>query len=246
VIAVDVRGVKMKSVRFFILAILTLCAPGLAEAQTEQSVDNLVKEFETTKEFWRQFEVAKKLVARGDKSALPALESWLSNEDRHARCVAAFVFAGLGNDRGLEVIIAVLNDMSDRPDTGVVFGNWSLQAQILSDRYYAVHVLGELKDKRAVPILVPLLRDGDINYNVAWALGEIGDERAISPLIEALRDKSSDMRVSAISALEKLRAGDALPHLYALLNDHEKTHFGAQVSVAEAAKAAVAALETKR
>jgi HEAT repeat protein len=236
----------MKAVRSFILAILTLCAPGLAVAQGEQSVDKLVKEFETTKEFWRQFEVAKKLVARGDKSALPALESRLSNEDRHARCVAAFVFAGLGNDRGLEVIIAVLNDMSDRPDTGVVSGNWSLQAQILSDRYFAVHVLGALKDKRAVPILIPLLRDQQINYNVAWALGEIGDDRAVSPLIEALRDKNSDVRVIAIHALEKLRAGDALPHLHALLNDHEKTHFGDQISVADAAKAAIAALETKR
>jgi hypothetical protein len=90
----------MKTVRFFIVALLALCAPGLAEAQTEQSVDNLVKEFETTKVFWRQFEVAKKLVMRGDNSALPALESWLSNEDRHTRCAAAFVFAGLGDDPG--------------------------------------------------------------------------------------------------------------------------------------------------
>jgi HEAT repeat protein len=236
----------MKAARFFILAVLILCAPGLAEAQTEQSVDNLVKEFETTKEFWRRFEVAKKLVARGDKSALPALESRLSNEDRHERCVAAFVFACLGNDRGLEVIIAVLNDMSDRSDTGVVPGNWSLHAQIRSDRYFAVHVLGELEDRRAVPILIPLLRDEQINYNVAWALGEIGDDRAVSPLIEALRDKSSDMRVSAIRALEKLGAVAALPHLHALLNDQEKTHYGAQISVAEAAKATIAAFETKR
>jgi len=237
----------MKAGRFFILVVLALCAPGLVEAQTGQSVDNLVKEFETAEFFWRRFEVAKKIVARGDKSALPALESWLSNEDRHERCVAAFVFAGLGNGRGLEVIIAVLNDMSDRSDTGVVSGNWSLRAQIRSDRYYAVHVLGALKDKRAVPILVPLLQDEQINYNVAWALGEIGYDQAIGPLIEALRDKSSRMRVSAISALEKLGAVAALPHLYALLNDHEKTTYnGAQISVAERAKAAIAALETKR
>jgi HEAT repeat protein len=237
----------MKAVRFCILAILTLCAPCLAEAQTEQSVDNLVKEFEKAEAFWRRFEVAKKLVARGDKSALPALESRLSNEDRHERCVAAFVFAGLGNDRGLEVIIAVLNDISDRPEgQGISAGKWSLQAQIRADRYFAVHVLSELEDRRAVPILVSLLRDEEINYSVAWALGEIGDERAIGPLIESLRDKSSDMRFGAINALEKLGAVAALPHLHALLNDHEKSHFGAQISVAEAAKAAIAALETKR
>jgi hypothetical protein len=46
--------------------------------------------------------------------------------------------------------------------------------------------------------------------------------------------------------LEKLGAGDALPHLHAFLNDHEKTHFGDQISVAEAAKTAIATLETKR
>jgi HEAT repeat protein len=237
----------MKAVRFFILAILTLCAHGLAEAQTGQSADNLVKEFETTKVFWRQFEVAKKLVARGDKGALKALESWLSNEDRHTRCVAAFVFAGLGDDRGLEIISAVLKDKSDRPQgQGVPTAPWSMQKQIHSDRYFAVHVLGALKDRRAVPILVPLLQDEQINYNVAWALGEIGDEQAIGPLIESLRDKSSDMRVSAIRALQKLGAIAALPHLQAILNDHEKTHYGAQISVSEAAKAAIAALETKR
>jgi len=237
----------MKAVRFFILAILALYAPGLAEAQTEQSVDNLIKEFETAKVFYQQFEVAKKLVARRDNSALPALESWLSNEDRHTRCVAAFVFAGLGDGRGLEIISAVLKDKSDRPEgQGIPVGRWSLQAQIRSDHYFAVHVLGALKDQRAVPILVPLLQDDQINYNVAWALGEIGDEQAIRPLIEALRDKSSDMRVSAISALEKLGAIAALPHLHALLNDQEKTRFGAQITVAERAKAAIAALETKR
>jgi HEAT repeat protein len=237
----------MKVVRFFILAILTLCAPGLGEARGEQSVENLVKEFETTKVFWRQFEVAKKLVASGDKSALPALESWLSNEDRHTRCVAAFVFAGLGDEQGLEIISAVIKDKSDRPEgQGVSTAPWSIQRQIRSDRYFAVHVLGALKDRRAVPILIPLLQDDQINYNAAWALGEIGDEQAIGPLIEALGDKNSDVRVIAIQSLEKLRAGDALPHLHALLNDHEKSHFGAQISVAEAAKAAIAALETKR
>ena len=58
----------MKAVRFIILAILALCAPGLADARTEQSVNILVKEFETTKVFWQRFEIAKQLV-RGAKIA---------------------------------------------------------------------------------------------------------------------------------------------------------------------------------
>jgi HEAT repeat protein len=157
------------------------------------------------------------------------------------------LFAGLGDDRGLEIISAVIKDKSDRPQgKGVPGGPWSIQKQITSDRYFAVHVLGELKDKRAVPILIPLLQDDQINYNAAWALGEIGDEQAIGPLIDALRDKSSDMRVSVIGALERLGSVAALPHLYVLLNDHDKSRTGDQISVAERAKAAITALETKR
>ena len=169
--------------RLFTLALLILCAPGLAEAQRRRSRENLVKEFETAEDVGQQYDLAKKLVKLGDASALPALEPWLSNEDRHVRCVAAFVFAGLGDDRGLEIILAVLEDRSDRPKgQGVPTAPWSIQKQIRADRYCSVHVLGLLKDKRAVPILVPLLQDEHINYNVAWALGEIGDRQAIEPI----------------------------------------------------------------
>ena len=243
----EIRDTKVKIVvRLFTLALLILWAPGSAEAQGERSRDNLVKEFETTQVFYQKFVVAKMLVDHGDASALPALEPWLSSEDRHARCVAAFVFAGLGDDRGLEIISAVLKDRSDRSEgQGAPTARWSVQEQIRSDRYFAVHVMGVLKDKRAVPILVPLLQDEQINYKVGSALGEIGDAQTIGRLIEALRDRSSDMRVSAISALEKLGARESLPHLRAT-SGHERTHFGAQVTVADAAKTAIAVLEGKR
>jgi hypothetical protein len=72
---------------------------------------------------------------------------------------------------------------------------------------------------------------------IIWRLHRDRDRR---------QECQSDLRVIAIQALEKLGAVAALPHLHALLNDHEKTHYGAQISVAEAAKAAIAALETKR
>ena len=54
------------------------------------------------------------------------------------------------------------------------------------------------------------------------------------------------MRVSAIRALDKLGARESLPQLHALVNDLEMTHSGAQVSVSEVAKAAIAVLEAKR
>ena len=76
-----------------------------------------------------------------------------------------------------------------------------------------------------------------------WSLGEIGDKRAIAPLIDALDDADPSMRVLSIYALETLHAKEAVPRLIALPDDHEKAHFGAGVSVADAAKAAIAKLQ---
>jgi HEAT repeat protein len=121
-------------------------------------------------------------------------------------------------------------------------GSPSPALQIRDDRYYAVHLFGDLRDSRAVPILVPLLKDQDVNSIVPWSLGEIGDKSAIPPLIETLGDNSPDMRVLAIYALEKLKAKGASPQLRALLHDDEKIHFDGLGTVAEAARAAVAAL----
>jgi hypothetical protein len=45
----------------------------------------------------------------------------------------------------------------------------ALQVQIGADRCYAAHLL--LKDPRGVPILVPLLKDREVNYIVPWSSG---------------------------------------------------------------------------
>jgi HEAT repeat protein len=174
---------------------------------------------------------------------LKQLESYLIDDDRHVRGNAAFVFASLGDDRGFEVIRDILRDRSDRPRGQSTNGNWNVVAQIISDRYYAAHLFGDLKDPRAVPILIPLLKDREVNWIVPWSLGEIGDKSAVPPLMKTLHDQSPDMRVLAIDALEKLRAKQALPQLYLMLDDDEKIHFDGAGTVAEAARAAIAKLE---
>ena len=134
--------------------------------------------------FWKQFKVAEKIVALCDKSVLRDLEPDLAQENRHLRGNAAFVFASLGDDRGFEVIKAILEDKSiDRyskypPQPSV----WTPQRGVAEDRYYAAHLFGDLKDARAVPILVPLLKDKEVNDIVPWALGEIGDKIGDSPV----------------------------------------------------------------
>jgi HEAT repeat protein len=205
---------------------------GRASARGQQNPDlpDLLAKFRSTTVSWRQFEVAKQIAEMGDARVLKELEPWLNHDDRHLRGNAAFVFASLGDPRGFETIRTILTDRSERPlgqglptaPGNMATPRWWLSKQVQaklvqSDRYYAVHLFGELKSPRAVDVLLPLLDDGDINYKVAWALGEIGDRRAIQPLIAALKNRDALVRVSAIQALEKLQATEALPHLRALL-----------------------------
>ena len=223
---------------------------------TKPPISDLIEQFKNAPTFWLQFDVAREIVSRRDKTVLPLLAADLNNSDRHRRGNAAFIFSSLGDDRGFQVITDILKDRSDRPpgQCGGVFegvlppGNrktplgWSLRAQIAEDRYYAAHLLGDLRDPRAVPILVPLLKDLEVNYIVPWSLGEIGDRSAIGPLIETLRDKNPDMRFIAIDALVKLKAKEALPQMQALVDDNERIGFDGQGTVADAASTAIAQL----
>jgi HEAT repeat protein len=151
----------------------------------------------------------------------------------------------------------MLSDRSDRPEgqgvACVIRGNggpcWSLPLQIAADRYHAVHLLGLLKDPRAVPILLPFLADPDIDYKIPWALRNIGGKSAIDGLIKALRSPSPQVRVGAVEYLEDIRAGEALPELLPLLNDHAMSSYDRQgyvekgIMVSEAARSAIATLQ---
>jgi HEAT repeat protein len=245
------RRFQSLAARLALPLILALASPGLDRAQQPPPAVALLQQFESARYFWQQLEVAKAIVATKDASILPKLELWLTRSDRCMRSNAAFVFASLGDPRGFDVITAILNDRSDRP---IVPGGFPyegphtheglLKAQIRADRTCAVGALANLKDPRAVPILVPLLRDADINWTVTSSLGQIGDQSAIDPLIVTLSDKDPSMRVLAIHALVRLKATEALPKLRQLLGDKERCKFGKSESVAEAAQSAIPTLES--
>ncbi len=247
-------GVETATLSRIAVALLALgIRAGPVGAQTNQAAQRLVQQFNETTVFWKQFDVAKAIVALGDRQVLPKLEPWLRNEDRHLRGNAAYVFAGLGDERGFEVLRRILEDRSERPEgQGAVVGSSIISTdptiklpfapQIPADRYYAAHLLGDLKDPRAVLILVPLLQHKEVNHIVPWSLGEIGGNASISPLIDTLKDPDPDMRVLAIYALERLRATEALPAIEQLMDDQEKIHFDGLIPVSEAAKEAVAKL----
>jgi len=239
IIRLGVRGWKWAC-----LALLAIAAARPAWPQGPARSAELVQRFRAEKVFWKQAEIAKDLIALHDKSVLLDLAPWLTHEDRHIRANVAYVFAALGDDRGFDSLTAILHDFSNRPIAqGGPAYNPSVRQQIEDDRYYAVHVFGLLKDARAVGVLVPLLQDKSIGYNVAWALGEIGDKSAISPLIAATYNDNPDERVIAVDALAKLDAKEALPRLRVLLNDSERCHFGRAIPVSEAAAEAIKKLE---
>lgn len=234
-------------VRLGFVLVLVCLLPGLDRGQQRLPVDELLEQFKTTRVFSQQFEVAKALAATNDPSVLPKLESWLTEPDRHLRGNAAFVFARLGDARGFDVIVSILGDRSEGREVWEFSsaGGPSIRGQIRQDRYYAAHLLGDLKDPRAVPILVPLLKDPDVNFIVPWSLGQIGDRSAISPLIETLNDPDPSMRVLAIYALAELKASEALPRLRQLLSDQQRSNFDKGETVSEAAQKAIAELPSE-
>jgi len=214
---------------------------------TTLTLAQLIEQFRNEKLFFRQFAVGQVIVDKHDTSVLPALTDWLQHPDRHVRGNVAFIFASLGDPRGLKAIADILADRGDRPEgqgiPGVAGdGRYHYEAQVAADRYYAAHLLGDLKDPRGVELLVPLLDDPQTRFIVPWSLQQIGDRGAIQPLIAALDRDDPSFRVYVIYALEALHAKEAIPRLMTLVNDTRKSHLGSGVPVSEAAKAAIAAL----
>jgi HEAT repeat protein len=239
------RALNANVVRLGVVVFLLLPSPRVIHGQQRPPVSELLRQFEGEGVFWRQFEVATSIVDAIDPSVLPRLEPWLTHEDRHLRGNAAFIFARLGDSRGFDVIAAILGDRSEGRAVWKIssVGTPWMQGQIVEDRYYAAHLLGDLKDPRAIPLLVPLLTQPGVQDIVPWSLGQIGDRSAIAPLIGSTTDPDPSMRVLAIYALVELTAAEALPRLRQLLGDDARSNFGKLESVAEAAQAAIAKLQ---
>ncbi|MGB2714127.1 MAG: HEAT repeat domain-containing protein [Vicinamibacterales bacterium] len=74
-----------------------------------------MEQFKNEKVFWKQIEIAKAIAGKRDATVLPPLADWLGHEDRHIRGNVAFIFASLGDPRGLQTIAEILADRSERP-----------------------------------------------------------------------------------------------------------------------------------
>ena len=80
--------------------------------------------------------------------------------------------------------------------------------QSLHRRQDATFVLGEMRAKEAVPVLITALRDPDamLRRLAAEALGKIRDPRAAGPLRVAIGDDNAVVRKVAVRALHKVQS----------------------------------------
>jgi len=249
----------------FVASFLVATLTGGTSCAGSASTEPLILLFTSETTFWRQLDIAERIAQVATIREISALEPWLAHSDRRSRGNAAYIFARVGDRRGIAVLGEIRNDYSaertihadEMTLNWITTGDpkedkerWEeyvrspgvLREQIRMDRYHAVHLLGKLRDRSAVEILIPLLDHDEVGYNAAWALGEIGDVRAIPPLIAALASKDAILRVSAIGALEELQAAEAIPRLEALFDDREIPRAGEQKSVGTTARRAAASI----
>lgn len=113
----------------------------------------------------------------------------LTHRDFDVRSRAAAALVRIGDPAAKELVIRTTH-----PDRDIRIGS--------------VEVLGEMRDRSALPRLT-LLLSGDQSNEVRWAaaiaLGSVGDQAAIPALVKALRDTDKYVRYGVTLALDQLR-----------------------------------------
>lgn len=94
-------------------------------------------------------------------------------------------------------------------------------------KYMICDLLGELRDRAAVPVLIPILKDpqehvSSVASAAARALGLLADPSAIEPLREALASTDIELQYEAIRALGNLRAVTTAPDIRKFLASENK------------------------
>jgi len=128
----------------------------------------------------------KNLAANPDPENIRLLVRTLDNDTGAVRAAAfdALSYPALG---AADALIEALGDRSD------------------AVAWRAALVLAGLRERRAVPAIVPLLgRQGTVREAAIWALGEIGSGDAAAPLMNLLNDPDAEIRSAAEDALKKI------------------------------------------
>jgi HEAT repeat protein len=184
----------------------TLAAEGLARLKAGQRSARLRKAMMEDQAAMVRAAALKGLGRSGDRSAIPLAEKLLADEQPTVRVAAAGALVMLG-----------------RAET------WNRISQAAGapnpeERGAALRMLGDLRDRRALPILLQTLTDAQpsVRGAAATALGELGDAAlpdAAPALINALNDPIPAVRASAAVSLGEEGATDSIPALKKMLDD---------------------------
>ena len=174
-----------------------------------QTSNALIEQFKNEKVFWKQIEVAKAIAGKHDATVLPPLADWLGHRGSPHPRQRRVHLRQLGRSaRTTDDSRHPRRPIGATPGQGIPTppsdGRYRFERQVAADRYYAAHLLGDLRDPRGIAVLVPLLDDPETQSVVPWSLGQIGDKRAIPSLIAALDNDDPSNRVRVIYALEAL------------------------------------------
>ncbi len=96
----------------------------------------------------------------------------------------------------------------------------------LKDKEAAIWIMGELRSKSCVDILIKATVNNHVNIRrmAISALGKIGDSRAERAIIRALEDKNPQVVSYAVKSLQKIRTGEADDKIRALFNGTDKEY----------------------
>lgn len=96
----------------------------------------------------------------------------------------------------------------------------AMRDEKIRKRANAIFLLGDIKAKSAVDSLILLLGNKRYNPRwILYALGRIGDKKAVPYIIPYLKDKKEPTRIYAASALSRLKDPLSIPPLIESLND---------------------------
>jgi HEAT repeat protein len=162
-------------------------------------------------EFWRLRTAYSQALAEVGEPAIEPMLRALGSENPKARAYVARALGLIGTQRAIDPIAALLAKESD--DT---------------IRMILIEALGELRDERAVEILLPYLKTPE-QVNRGWiirmaanALGRIGTESVIAPLTEILAsDPDWFARLGAAEGLRKIQHPLATEALRKASNDED-------------------------
>lgn len=155
-----------------------------------------------------------------DNRAVILLIDAIRDESRIVRSQAAMALGNIKDtraisplidalrDRNAQVCEAVSNALVEIGQSAVVPLIMAFQEGDIKFRSSIISILGEIKDERAIILLIEVLNDTSwvLRSEAAKALGNIGDPRALMPLNDALNDKDYYVRDIAAGALEKIKS----------------------------------------